>query len=460
MNIPNSPPWSTRGGPQDIFLRPDTNWPYPVIVAGNGIWLEDEEGNRYLDVSSGPVASNLGHAHPGVTAAMHSQVDRLTFASSRVARTMENIAFAERLTKLAGPGFERAFLVSGGSEAIDAAIKFSRVHAVRCGQEARQCLISLIPSYHGGTLGCVAVSGDLAQAGMFEGMITLSEKLRAPLSYRPANGRSAEEDEASVLSDLDALIKRIGPDRLLALVLEPVGGLATGANVLSDRFLAGVHSRIRSAGGLVIHDEVMSGGGRTGTFLTCHRKSVPVPDIAVLAKGLGAGYAPLGIMMVSAEATDRVLAGGGFTFGHTAAANPISCAVGMAVLDALERDDLMAKAALRGQQLRDGLERLMARHPTIGDVRGRGLLMAVELVADRAAKIPFPLAFDTATHIRRIGLSEGLTIYARRTNNSNFGEWFMLAPPLTITEAETEDLLFRLDRTLFRFENQAMENSL
>lgn len=460
MNIPNSPPWSMRGGPQDIFLRSDPNWPYPVIVAGNGIWLQDEEGNRYLDVSSGPVASNLGHAHSGVTAALHAQVDRLTFASSRVARTAENIAFADRLTALAGTGFERAFLVSGGSEAIDAAIKFARVHAVRTGQPARQCLISLLPSYHGGTLGCVAVSGDLAQAAMFEGMVTLSEKLRAPLSYRPVGGKTPEEDEADVLSDLDALIARIGPDRLLALVLEPVGGLATGANVLSDRFLAGVHSRIRAAGGLVIHDEVMSGGGRTGTFLTCHRRGVPAPDIAVLAKGIGAGYAPLGVMMVSAEATDRVLAGGGFTFGHTAAANPISCAVGMAVLDALVGEDLMAKAVMRGQQLRDGVERLKARHPTVGDVRGRGLLMAVELVSDRATKASFPLAFDTPAHIRRIGFSEGLTIYARRTNNGRFGEWFMLAPPLTITEAESEDLLLRLDRTLFRFEQLAMESLL
>jgi adenosylmethionine-8-amino-7-oxononanoate aminotransferase len=180
----------------------------------------------------------------------------------------------------------------------------------------------------------------------------------------------------------------------------------------------------------------------------------------VLAKGLGAGYAPLGVMMVSAEATDRVLAGGGFTFGHTAAANPISCAVGMAVLDALVREDLMAKAVMRGQQLRNGIERRMARHPIVGDVRGRGLLMAVELVADRATKASFPLAFDTPAHIRRIGFSEGLTIYARRTNNGHFGEWFMLAPPLTITEAETEDLLLRLDRTLFRFEQLAMESLL
>jgi adenosylmethionine-8-amino-7-oxononanoate aminotransferase len=289
-------------------------------------------------------------------------------------------------------------------------------------------------------------------------MITLSEKLRAPLSYRPLNGKSPEEDEEAVLSDLDVLIARIGAERLLALVLEPVGGLATGANVLSNRFLSGVHGRVRAAGGLMIHDEVMSGGGRTGTFLTCHRKGVPAPDIAVLAKGLGAGYAPLGVMMVSAEATDRVLAGGGFTFGHTAAANPISCAVGLAVLDALEEEGLMEKAVERGQQLRAGMERLMARHPVIGDVRGRGLLMAVELVADPAAKAPFPSSFDAPAQFRRLGFLEGLTIYARRTNNGHFGEWFMLAPPLTITEAETDDLLVRLDRTLIRFEQLAMES--
>lgn len=443
--------WRLRGGPQDIFLRTSSGWPYPVIVGGEGIWLIDDQGKRYLDVSSGPVASNLGHGHAGVIAAMHAQVDKLAFASSRVARTTENVSFAEQLAAMAGPGFERAFLVSSGSEAVDAAIKFARVAAVRRGETARTRLISLMPSYHGATLGSIAVGGDLSQTAMFDGMVTLSEKLRAPLSYRPANGQTAAQDEAAILDELDQIIARLGPDNLLAMIFEPVGGLATGANVLSDQFLTGIGQRVQAAGGLVIHDEVMSGGGRCGTFLTSHRPGVPRADIAVLAKGLGAGYAPLGAMLVSKDLNDLVVAGGGFTFGHTYSANPISCATGLAVLEALQQDKLMENAMRRGEQLRIGMARLAERHPCIGDVRGRGLLMAVELVSNRRTKTTFTSDIDAPSKMRALGLEEGLTIYARSTNGGAFGEWFMLAPPLTVRDEEVEDLLERLDRTLARF---------
>ncbi|ODT16897.1 MAG: hypothetical protein ABS35_27090 [Kaistia sp. SCN 65-12] len=422
------------------------------MVAGEGIWLIDDKGRRYIDASSGPVASNLGHGHAGVVSAIHKQVDKLVFASSRVARTTENVSFADRLTAMAGPGFERAFLVSSGSEAIDAAIKFARVTAVKRGQTERTRLISLMPSYHGATLGSIAVSGDLNQASMFEGMVSLSEKLRAPLSYRRGDAPdAAERDEDAVFDELDQIIARIGSGSLLAMVVEPVGGLATGANVLSDRFLTGISQRVRAVGGMVIHDEVMSGGGRCGTFLTCHRPNVPNPDIAVLAKGLGAGYAPLAAMLVSKTLNDQVVAGGGFSFGHTYSANPISCAVGMAVLNALQDDNLMANAEQRGEQLRAGVARLAARHACIGDIRGRGLLLAVELVSDRATKATFGSKVSAPSLVRALGLEEGVTIYARSTNGGAFGEWFMLAPPLTITETEVEDLLERLDRTLDRF---------
>ena len=443
--------WALKGGPQDIFYHYDEEWPFPIITSGHGLYLEDDQGRRYMDVSSGPVASNLGHAHPQIIAAIRQQLDKLTFAYARVARTRENIELSDRLTGMAGVGFERCLLVSGGSEAMDMALKFLRLAALARGDMKRTRIISLLPSYHGGTLATLAITGDLTQEEVFAPMAVFSEKIPAPLTYRPPENMTQGENESRILELLEARIRALGEENVLALVLEPVGGLATGANVLSDAFLMGASKICSHHGVFVIHDEVMSGAGRTGCFLTAHRLPEARPDVVVLAKGISAGYTPLGVMLTSAELADTVADDSGFNYAHTANANPIACAVGIAVLQEIRDSNLATNVAARGHQLNDGLRNLAQRIPVIGDVRGRGLLMAVELVSKQSTQEMFPDDFPVSSLVRRIGLEHGLMIYARRMNRGRFGDWFMVSPPLNTTEVEAEEMLGRLDQTLAAF---------
>lgn len=443
--------WANRGGPQDVFYQYDAQWAYPVITSGKGIYLQDDLGRRYMDVSSGPVASNLGHGHEKIIAAMKRQLDGLTYAYARVARTRENIALADRLSAIAGRGFERALFVSGGSEAMDMALKFLRVAALANGEARRTQILSLMPSFHGGTLATLAISGDAAQDALFAPMAIFSERIPAPLSYRSPDSMTPAENDARILDLIRQTIERVGAENVLAFAVEPVGGLATGANVLSDDFMIGVRDICRRNGIFVIHDEVMSGAGRTGSFLTAHRLPAARPDVVVLAKGVSAGYTPLGVMLTSAALADKVADGAGFNYAHTANANPIACAVGLAVLDEIDKPELTVNVEARSRQLREGLQQMAKRLPTIGDVRGLGLLMAVELVRDQSSKAMFPKDIPVTSLVRRIGLENGLMIYTRRTNGGRFGEWFMVSPPLNTTETEASEILLRLEKTLNTF---------
>ena len=444
----NEQAWKVPGGPQDLFFTRDRDWPMPRIVRGEDINLWDDKGNRYIDVSSGPVASNLGHSNQRITEAIKRQLDKLEFSYCRVSRTDENIALADALAAKAGSGFERSFFVSGGSEAIDMAIKFARQMAWSRGERDRRRLFSLMPSYHGGTMGALSLSGDLAVQEIFADMVVVPERIEAPLTYRPPENLSQKENEDRILSDFRNRIETAGPETCLAVFVEPVGGLATGCNVLSGGFLRGLREICDEYGILLIYDEVMAGAGRTGKFLAAHHHMDALPDIVVLAKGIGAGYTPLGVMMASARVVDELAASTGFNFGHTATANPIACAVGLAALEELETRDLISNAAETGAYFQSGLERLVTSSPVVGDVRGKGLLLAVEIVSDKAAKLPFGGSVKAPDAIRRHGLEQGLTIYARRTNNGRFGDWIMTSPPLITTRKQADDILERLERTL------------
>lgn len=439
---------ASRTGIQSFFL-PAGAAARPRIAGGEGIWLIDDRGNRYLDASSGPVASNLGHGHKRVLAAMRRQMDQAVFAFPMQFESAANIELSTRLARLAGPGLDRAFLVSGGSEAIESAIKFLRQHAVVVRKEpSRWKVISRQPSYHGNTLGALAVTGDEHAHEIFGPLLKSVPRIPAPMTYRVPENHTAESYARECAAALEAAIRREGPDTVLAFIMEPIAGLASGATVAPDAYYGAVREICTRHGVALIYDEVISGAGRTGRFLATDHWPEGRPDVVVLAKGVSAGYAPLGVVLVPEAMADALAEAGGFMNGFTYFANPMSCAVGAAVLAELEDHDIVGNAARMGTYLRTRLEAAQAASPLIGDVRGLGLLMAIELVADKDSKRMIPLELMAPYRLQEIGLRHGIALYCRRTSRGAYGDWLMMSPPLNVMEEEVDLLAEKLGATL------------
>lgn len=435
-------------GTQDVFYKRGAMVPLPMMTRAEGIWFWDDTGKSYIDASSGPMVSSVGHCNPRVVDAMVRQARTLDYAFTLVARNGPNRDYAQRLAQLAGQGFERVSLCSGGSEAIDNALKFVRQYCLATGQSSRRHVISLDPSYHGATIGSLAAGGNPALLPFFEGFALSAENVPAPLSYRIPQEDTIEGHAAACARALDAKLDELGSENVLAFILEPVGGLSTGAVVPPDDYFRAIREICTRHGVFLVFDEVLCGAGRTGQFITAHHWRDALPDVIVQAKGLGGGHFPIGAMWVSAARADRLAELAGFEFTYSYNANPIACAVGLAVLEEIEQKNLCANALARGADLRAGLERLKERYPIVGDIRGRGLLLAVELVADQARKTPLPLDFMATGRIRVHGLNNGIMLYARPSAGTRFGQWFMVAPPLTVTEEEMHQVLERTEATV------------
>jgi adenosylmethionine-8-amino-7-oxononanoate aminotransferase len=312
-------------------------------------------------------------------------------------------------------------------------------------------MISCMPSYHGSTIATLGIDGDESLLPFLEGFATIHEKVPAPFSYRVPGGVSADTYAQQCVRALETTIERLGPETVLGFIIEPVGGLATGCLVPPDSYFRGVREICSRHGIYLVFDEVLCGSGRTGKFLTAHHHPDAKPDIVVLAKGLGAGYAPLGATLASHSMVEEIAAGGGFNFMHTYAANPVSCAAGIAVLEEYRTGGLIERAAMLGERIGCELNALKAEFPVIGDVRGRGLLYAVELVEDAVSKRPFSPAVASVPTFRRLALDSGLMIYARQTAGGKYGDWFMVSPPFTMTNAEADEMVYRLRQTLTAF---------
>lgn len=452
--------WSGIGGAQHVFSMKNPDWPIPHIVRSDNIYFYDKWGNSLIDFSSGPVTSNLGHNNRRIIETIKRQAEKLSFACFRVARTDENVALAEKLAATAGKGYERVFLVSGGSEGIDTSIKFARQWAFANGELQRKKIVSLRPSYHGSLISTVGIGGDEVPLGVFEGMMQASEKIPAPLTYRPLEGLSQEQNEDRVVSLFEETLARVGPETVLAFVYEPVGGISTGCNVLSNRFLGKIRDICNRHGILMIADEVMTGAGRTGKFLATHHTPDAKPDLIVLAKGIGAGYTPLGALLAPAEMVDRLAGLTGYPFAHTVSANPMSCAVGLAALEETLERDLCGNAARTGAYFEEQLWSLANEIPVIGDVRGKGLLLAAEIVSDRATRQSFPNELKAPDIIRRHGFKHGLSLYWRRTNLGKFGEWIMCTPPLITTPEQIDDITTRFGAALKDFVDEAVRGGV
>jgi adenosylmethionine-8-amino-7-oxononanoate aminotransferase len=382
---------------------------------------------------------------------MVAQASKVSFAYARVWESEPHVVLAEKLTRLAGPGLDAAFFVSGGSEAMEAAIKLARQWACARGQRDRWKVISRMPSYHGSTIAMMGISGDREFARPFLPLLVDMPKVPAPFTYRIPAGLGIEQYAVNCADELDRRIEQEGAESVLAFVMEPVGGTATGALVAHPTYYSRVREVCSRHGVLLVFDEVMSGAGRTGRFLAAHHWADCQPDIVALAKGVSGGYSPLGAVLCSTDMVMDVRRDGGFIHGHTYAANPLSCAVGCAVLDELVEGRLIDNADVRGDQLRSRLRALSGHCELIGDVRGLGLLNAIEIVQDPISKAAFSAEADAIGRIRELCAEEGLMLLSRRTSGGKFGEWLMVCPPLTIDAQQVDDLVGRLENALSRF---------
>lgn len=435
----------SRAGSSHLFYQ--TGQRRPMLDQARGVYMWDVDGKRYLDGSSGAMVCNIGHSNPRVLEAMRKQMEKSTFGYRLHFETEPAERLAAKTASLAPEELEKVFFVSGGSEAVESAIKLARQHAVASGDAGRYKIISREPSYHGCTLGALALTGYTPLTAPFDSMMRPMPKIPAPRAY--LDGLDPD-DEAIGHYYADMLEDRIlaeGPETVLAFIVEPVGGASTGALVPPNGYMQRIRELCNRYGVLLIHDEVMSGGGRTGKFFAAERWNVD-PDILVISKGFAAGYVPLGAMVARNDIVANVLDAGGFLHGFTYAGNPLACAAGLAVLEEIERENLCRNAAETGVLLKSELKKLMDRYPIIGDVRGEGLLLAFELVEDRAAQRPLPKELNVFNLLVDIAYENGLIIYSRRTRGGYSGDHFLVAPPMISTADHVAEIIEGLDLSL------------
>ncbi len=425
----------------------------PMLDQARGVYMWDVDGKRYLDGSSGAMVCNIGHSNERVMDAMRRQMEKSTFGYRLHFETEPAEKLAARTAALAPDGLEKVFFVSGGSEAVESAVKLARQNAVATGQSQRWKVISRQPSYHGCTLGALALTGYAPLTAPFDAMMRPMPKIPAPRAYLDGLDMESPETGHHYADMLEQRILEEGPETVLAFIVEPVGGASTGALVPPEGYMRRIREICSRHGVLLIHDEVMSGGGRTGRFFAADHWNV-APDIIAISKGFGAGYAPLGAMIASDEIVDNVLNAGGFLHGFTYAGNPLACAAGLAVLDEIERLDLIRNSAEVGDLLSRGLEQLMLKHEFIGDVRGKGLLLAFELVSDSATLAPLPKGFNAYERLVDIAYDNGLIIYSRRTRGGYDGDHFLVCPPMITTPEQVGEILDVLDRSLSELAEQ------
>ncbi|MEM7042308.1 MAG: aspartate aminotransferase family protein [Pseudomonadota bacterium] len=420
--------------------------PYPTAVGGRGIEIEDADGKRYLDASGGAAVSCLGHNHPGVVKAIKDQLDRLAYAHTGFFTSEPAEQLADHLIDAAPAGLEQVYFVSGGSEAVEAAMKLARQYFLEIGQTERRYFIARKQSYHGNTLGALALGGNAWRRRQFEPLLIDVEHVSPCYAYR--GQEEAEADAAYVdrlAEELDQTIRRLGEDKVIAFVAEPVVGATLGAVPPVPGYFQAMREVCDRYGVLLILDEVMCGMGRTGTLFASEQDSVR-PDIVTVAKGLGAGYMPIGAALVSGDIYRAIEAGSGFfQHGHTYIGHPTACAAGIAVQRIIAEEGLVARVAEQGEKLDELLREQFGQHAHVGDIRGRGLFRGLEFVEDRASKRPFSPALKLNARIKAEAMERGLMCYPMGgTIDGKQGDHLLLAPPFIVSDAELEAIVERL----------------
>jgi len=424
-----------------IIHRQLANVP-PRAVSARGMYITDADGKHYLDACGGAAVSCLGHAHPDVLAAMHAQIDKLAYAHTSFFTSDVSEALADHLVAHAPPELDRVYFVCGGSEAIEAALKLARQYFVEIGQEQRTHFVARRQSYHGNTLGALAVGGNEWRRRQFAPLLIDVSHVAPCYEYRHRVPTETEGDyTARLLAELDATFQRVGPDKVIGFVAETVVGATAGAVPPTRGYLQGVRALCDRYGILYIADEVMCGMGRTGTLHAVEQDGV-MPDLMTLAKGLGGGYQPIGAVLASSKLVDAIRKGSGlFQHGHTYIGHPTAAAAALAVQQVIQRDGLLASVRERGAQLKRALAERLGAHPHVGDIRGRGLLVGVELVEERGAKRPFDPRHKLNARIKAQAMAAGLLIYPMGgTIDGQHGDHVLLAPPFIVSAEQIEQI--------------------
>jgi adenosylmethionine-8-amino-7-oxononanoate aminotransferase len=421
--------------------------PPPIATGGQGVWLETADGRRVLDASGGAAVSCLGHNHPRVVEAIRRQAGLLAYAHSGFFSSGPAEALADALVGHEPGGLAYAYFVSGGSEAMEASLKLARQYFLEIGQPRRGRFIARRQSYHGNTLGALGLGGNAARRLPYAPLLSDAFSHVSPaFAYREQLAAETEADfVARLAAELEAEFHRLGPDTVAAFVAEPVVGATAGCVTAPAGYFQAVRRVCDRHGALLILDEVMCGMGRTGTLHAWEQEGIS-PDIQAVAKGLGGGYQPIGAVLANGRVVDALRDGSGaFQHGHTYLAHPVACAAALAVQDVIREDDLLPRVRAMGDVLDQALTERFGNHPHVGDIRGRGLFRAVELVADRASKQPFDPALKLHARVKQAALDRDLACYpSGGTVDGVHGDHVLLAPPYIVDEAEIGMIVERL----------------
>ncbi|UWQ01684.1 aspartate aminotransferase family protein [Aliiroseovarius crassostreae] len=431
-----------------VFPR-HTKATLPTAMTGDGAYLIDDKGQKYLDCGDAAV-SCLGHSNPAVIKAVQEQVEKIAFAHSGFMTSEPAEALARLLIQNAPGALDRVYFVSGGSEATESAIKLARQYFLEIGQPERRRVIARKQSYHGNTLGALSAGGNEWRRAQFAPLLVEMSHIAPCYEYVGRNDDESSFDYGQrVANELESEILRLGPDSVMAFMAEPVVGATLGAVPSVDGYYKRIREICDQYGVLLILDEVMCGMGRTGHLFACDHDGI-APDILCIAKGLGAGYQPIGAMLCTDKIYAAIENGSGFfQHGHTYLGHPVATAAALAVVTELTSRDLPARAAAMGDKLQAALEARFGQHPNVGDIRGRGLFRGLELVADRDTKTPFDPAMGVAGKIKKAAFAAGLICYPMSgTRDGKHGDHILLAPPFIITEEQIDELVDKLATAL------------
>lgn len=410
----------------------------PVAVSACGMRIQDTNGRSYLDASGGAAVSSLGHGHPDVIAAMHAQIDELAYAHTSFFSSRAAEELADELIRTAPEGMSHVYLVSGGSEAVESALKMARQYFVEIGQPERTHFIARRQSYHGNTLGALAVGGNEWRRAPFAPILVPATHVAPCYPYREQRAEETPEQYGQRLAqELDTAILAQGPGRVIAFVAETVGGATAGVLTPVPGYFKAVRDVCDRHGVLLILDEVMCGMGRTGTLHACEQEGIS-PDLMTVAKGLGGGYQAIGAVLAEKHIVDAMSRGSGFfQHGHTYLGHPVACAAALAVQRVIHRDGLLGKVREDGEFFGALLRETFTDHPHVGDVRGRGFFWGIELVADKAGKRPFNPALGVHAMLKKDAMTRGLLCYPfGGTVDGVNGDHVLLAPPYIASRDE------------------------
>ena len=423
----------------------------PRIVRGEGSYLYDSTGKRYLDGSGGPAAFSLGHGHPEVNAAIAVQLSKVACGYRYLFSSEPLEELTDLLLALAGSDYGHIVFAGSGSEAVEGALKVALQYWDARGMPSKRRFIARERSYHGNTLGALSVSGFQERRRPFEGSLLPVSFVSAANAYRPLRGLTGAALVKALADELEEKIRALGADQVAAFIFEPVVGAAGGAVPAPEGYAQAVRAVCARHQVLMIADEVMCGSGRCGTWRALEHDRL-VPDILAVGKGLAGGYVPLAATLVTRPVGAAILdAHGAFLTGHTYTGHTTACAAGLAVQRIIQRDQLLARVRERGEVLRWELRSALERSPVVGDVRGRGYLIGIEFVRDRSTREPLPAERGFSQEVGRRAFEDGLIVYPCAGNvGGTAGDTVIVAPPYNASDAELAELVERLSRAIGR----------